>query len=190
MQGFVRRTAAAVVVAVSLGFAGVAAADPILVNGGFEDLDFSGWDLDDVSGFSVVNCFGSPVAEGDCAAFLGTADGSTGTLSQTFATLPGVHYALTFSFLWDGNTPMDFTASVNGVPLFSRIDPPQIPDFFSVTRLFTATGATSTLSFTFHDDPGFIGLDAVAVAVPEPASVLLVGLGLAGIGFASRRRKA
>jgi hypothetical protein len=185
VQAAVRRTAASVILAASLGFAGAASAD--LVNGGFEELDFTGWDLIDTGG-SRVDCFIATVAEGDCAAFLTTESGNTGTLSQTFATLAGRNYALTFAFLWDGNIPMDFTASVNGVPLFSRIDPPQISDFHAVTRFFTASSASSTLSFTFHDDFGYVGLDAVAVGLPEPASLLLVGLGLAGIGFASRRR--
>jgi hypothetical protein len=179
-------------VALGLAVAAPARADTIgnlLVNGGFEELDFTGWNLDDPSGFSLVQCApGTQVAEGFCAAFLGTA-GQDGTLSQSFATQPGQNYHLSFAFLWDG-TPLSFTASINDIPLFMRVDPPALADFRTAHRFFRAAGPTTTLSFTFRDDPGFIGLDAVAVTVPEPGSAALIGLALAGLALARTRRTA
>ncbi len=52
-----------------------------------------------------------------------------------------------------------------------------------------AAGGTNLLSFVFNGSPGWdLVLDTVS-AVPEPGMIGLLGLGVAGIGFASRRRK-
>lgn len=198
ISNFKRRLAPSIIavgaaLALSAGMVAPASAD--LVNGGFEDGDFTGWTLSDPNGdgstaFTTVFCpgLGDPlVAEGFCAASLG-ATFDDDILSQTFATTPGTTYVLRFSFLWDGGTPADFTASIDGNPLFTRVDPPALSSFRTAARLFTATGASTTLSFAFRDDPGFMMLDAVSVSIPEPASAALLGLGLAGLALTKRRR--
>jgi hypothetical protein len=185
--------AAGTAIALAIGVVAPATATPVdpplLVNGGFEDADFTGWTLDDSSGFTGVFCPGPgpDVAEGFCAAFTGaTVDA---TLSQTFPTTPGNPYLVTFQYKPDGGTPSHLTASIDGVLLFSRVDLAASTDYLLGTAFFKATGATSTLTLGFRDDPGFLLLDAVAVAfAPEPGTALLLGLGLAGFALTRRRR--
>ena len=54
-----------------------------------------------------------------------------------------------------------------------------------------ATSATTPLIFGFRNDPGFLQLDDVAVSpVPEPATLLLLGTTMAGVGLATRRKRS
>ncbi len=161
----------------------------LLVNGGFETGDFTGWVQLGNTGFTGVACPGPGpnVAEGNCSAFLGPS-GSDGTLAQGFNTVVGQHYLITFDFLSDGSAPGDFSAVFDGVTLVSLTDPPASGGFKSFSFVETATVPNSTLAFNFRNDSGLYYLDAVSVAAPEPASMALVGVALAGL-WAGRRRK-
>jgi hypothetical protein len=138
-----------------------ARADQLLVNGGFETGDFTGWTQGGNTAATFVSSDPTTVNSGYYAAALGPV-GSPGTLSQTFATTPGSTLYLNFFLSSDGGLPNSFSATLANNTLLNLTSIPQQP-YTQYSFQTTATDTSSTLTFSFQNDPGYLMLDDVSV---------------------------
>jgi len=111
--------------------------------------------------------------------------GSDAFLSQIIATVAGETYSISFDTTVDWGR---MAVALNDTQFFST----STSGHFALS--FIAAANDATLSFITHNDPGYnyldnVVVDRVASDVPEPASLTLIGLGLAGLGALRRKRQ-
>jgi hypothetical protein len=134
-----------------------------------------------------------------------------GGVTQTIATTPGKQYELSFylgsyTAVW-GGPPVSITAVAGGTTgLFTNGSATSSSTWTLENLVFTASGTTTPIELIGQAGSEYIGLDNVDVqcvntagcaatggggggtAVPEPAVLGLMSLGLAAVGLGRRRQ--
>lgn len=123
----------------------------------------------------------------------------SGAISQTFGTIAGHTYNLSFYFSnnsYGSPQPAEANLTVGSLSdtIFHGGATPSVMDWTLYSGTFTALANSTTLTFTENDTTpccnGGIALDSVSVtAIPEPATWAMMVLGFMGVGFMAYRRK-
>lgn len=174
-----------------------------LVNGGFEDnavapgswwyssaANVNGWDG---SNIEIWDNYGGVVApEGSQHAELNSHPSTGGVFSiyQGFATNIGQAYDVSFFYSARNNSNEEFYFSVGD--LAAVINDHVVGSWRQFNGSFVATSTLSTIRFTSSNNStegNFLDDVVVSSQVPEPATLALFGLGLAGLAIGRRSRR-
>ncbi len=175
----------------------------LIVNGGFEDNNVAagnwayfssssvnGWDGDNIE---IWDNFGGVVApEGTQHAELNAHpfDGTVFSIFQSFATVIGQTYDVSFFYSARSSSSEQFSFSAGS--LAAILNDHVVGSWKQYTGSFVATGTSSTITFTSYDN-STVGnfLDDVVVTaranVVESNPILMLFIGLVGLFFSRRK---
>ena len=121
-------------VVVALGISSTASAGNLVTNGSFETGDFTGWtQFGDTSFTGVTGSFlGFSPTDGSYQAYFGPTQG-IGGIEQTFSTVPGTNYNISFDLGNYGYTPTQYFVTFGSTELVDVVDPPGFPTRPSTT---------------------------------------------------------
>ncbi len=176
---------------------GSAAATELVINGGFETGDLTGWSLFGLHGFPSVSSgfFNGENIErsGAYGLLIGPPDFPGGGIEQIISASIGDVVTVSFWLHTDGSLPNSFRAELGGTALMTASNQ-------ATTQLYTqftfsnivVTNNNPLLSFGFYHASGFYYLDDVSVqlvssAIPLPSGAALATAGL--VLVATRRRR-
>jgi hypothetical protein len=164
----------------------------LVKNCGFETGDFTDWTVAYAASGSFLTVDTFDPNSGSYDASFGASDSEVDTITQTLATIAGDSYAFSF-YLFDRNEQAGlFQADFDGN---QELDVTTAPGSYQ-QYIFDVTASTDStvIQFDGYNAAARFVLDDVQVddlgpAVPEPASFLLAGFGLAAasIGLYLRR---
>jgi hypothetical protein len=170
-----------------------ASAQQLIVNGGFETGDFTGWTITGVGGDNFIDTNPADAHSGNFSLETGPV-GGLGFFTQTAATTAGSNYVLSFWLRNLGGPTNEFQVSWEGNVLLDTMNTAADPAYVNYTFNVTATTNGSSVSFGFRQDPSFWLFDdasLVAAAVPEPATwALMAGAVIVSAGYVTWKRRA
>jgi len=162
----------------------------LVVNGGFETGTLGGW-----TQFGDTSSAGTGTSNPYNGSHVGVfSPHAAGGIFQTLNTVAGTTYDVQWWLRIDAGSPQDNLFAFNwdgGAAEYSLIDVNPGYGLFGFT--LTAGSNATDLRFTFMNQDSSFSLDDVSVTVhdgrlPEPGSLALVALVLAGAGASARRR--
>ena len=186
---------AAASVAAATAFAAMGAqASDLVVNGGFDTGDFTGWTQ---NGFAVVTAYGGVTGINGYYAETGCTQPGC-YISQDVSTVAGQDYTLSLDFNPGQNVQFGGAYALvqwNGVTL----EDIGVGSNAWTTHTYTvhATGTTSNFTLQALQQPAWDGVDNISITgapgaggVPEPASwaLMIGGFGMAGAALRRRQR--
>src|SRR5271165_176730 len=160
----------------------------LIVNGGFETGDFTGWTAVAVSYPIYVTT--SPVYAGTYSAQIAGYDYGPDTLTQVVADTAGQTYDLSFYLYFAPAGPTQLTyVQWNGATVFSEAAP-TVGGFWEHFMTQVVGTGSDSLEFFDANNPGLDYLDNVSLTagIPEASTWAMMMLGFAGLGFAGYRK--